>query len=152
MADLHLSRRPATAGDLPFLLQLRQATMAVHLAASGVELSEDEHIARLRYAFDVAEILLHEGTPVGMVKVQRGSDPWNIAQLQVSPEFQGRGFGAWLVREIIREASELGAGVALFVLPDNPAKRLYASLGFEVVGRSGSEDYMRRVPPRPSPG
>lgn len=138
-----LSRRPATTDDVPFLLQLRQRTIAVHLAQSGETLSADQHLARLMYEFDIAEVVLDQGVLVGMVKVHCGSVLWTIVQLQVSPEKQARGVGTWLLRQIIGEAREAGKGLALFVLRDNPAKRLYASLGFAVAGGTEMEDYMR---------
>jgi ribosomal protein S18 acetylase RimI-like enzyme len=143
MTELMLSRRPATTDDLPFLLELRERTIAAQLARSGESLSADQHLARLMYEFHIAEVVLDHGAPVGMVKVQRGSDPWTIVQLQVSPEVQGRGIGTWLLRQIIGESRDAGVGLALFVLRDNPAKRLYASLGFVIAGGTGTEDYMR---------
>jgi ribosomal protein S18 acetylase RimI-like enzyme len=138
-----LSRRPATHDDVPYLLQLRLRTLAVQLAQSGEVVSAEQHLARLMDEYHLAEVVLDQGAPVGMVKVQRGRERWTIVQLQVSPERQGRGIGTWLLREIIREAAEAGTGLALFVYRDNPAKRLYASLGFVIAGGTDSEDYMR---------
>lgn len=61
------------------------------------------------------------------------------ASLWVAPEARGQGLGRRLLRAVVAEAGARGLGqISLSVEPDNHAKRLYASLGFEDV--AGRED------------
>ena len=139
-----LTRRPVTPADRPFLLALRQRTMDPHLLASGADASEARHRARLEFRYDCGQVLLHQGTPAGMLKVVREGPQWKIVQIQVIPELQGRGFGGEVLEEVIAEAQAAGAGVCLSVLKAIPAKALYERLGFVVTGTEGLEYLMRR--------
>jgi hypothetical protein len=98
---MSLTRRPASESDVPFLLQLRRQSMDRHLNATGTTTSESDHLARLRYRFDCAEVLLQEGHPVGLLKVSRHGQDWKIIQIQLISALQGRGFGASLLKQVI---------------------------------------------------
>jgi GNAT superfamily N-acetyltransferase len=84
-------------------------------------------------AFDAA------GTVVGAVIVARtGSEPWGwpggawVADVLVTPDWQGRGVGRALLRHAIASCTAAGeARVGLPVTDGNPAERLYRALGFE---------------------
>jgi GNAT superfamily N-acetyltransferase len=55
----------------------------------------------------------------------------NIHDLSVLPEFRGRGIGKKLMLEVEKKALELGCKkLTLEVRTDNPAEKLYRSLGF----------------------
>lgn len=141
---MQLTRRPATTADIPFLLALRQRTMDSHLAASGVIIDLVTHRERLMFRFDCAEVILDDEQPVGLLKVARDAVPWTVIQIQLDPEFQGRGVGSQLLGELIREATFAKADLALSVLKANPARGLYERLGFVVVGEDSHEYYMQR--------
>lgn len=74
------------------------------------------------------------GVAVGLVKVIRAPEQWKLLQLQVLPEYQGRGIGSSVVLGVLREARAANQAVVLTVLKNNPAKRLYERVGFKVVG------------------
>jgi ribosomal protein S18 acetylase RimI-like enzyme len=138
--------RPATEGDVPFLLELRRQTMTEHQIASGVVLSDEQHHHRVMAHFEAAEILLSGEVPVGLLKVVREGTEWELLQIQLCPAFQGRGHGAQLVGQIILEAQEAGATLRLGVLKANPARHLYERLGFSVVGEKAHSFEMEWVP------
>ena len=125
-----LTLRAATEHDIPFLLALRRRTMSAHLAASGIDVSEADHLQRLRAAFDCASIVLHAGEPVGLLKVVRQEHEWELVQIQLAPSVQGRGFGTLLLQSLVAQARCAHASLKLSVLKTNPAKRLYERLGF----------------------
>jgi ribosomal protein S18 acetylase RimI-like enzyme len=138
-----LSRRTATEQDVPFLLALRHQSMDQHLAASGASTSEADHLSRLMYRFDCAEVLLRNRIPVGLLKVARDPPEWKIIQIQFMPELQGKGLGALLLHQVIAEAKAANVALVLTVLKANPAKGLYERLGFVVEGEDELEYRMR---------
>jgi GNAT superfamily N-acetyltransferase len=141
-----LSRRPATPHDSPFLLALRQRTMNGHLVASGAEIDDAHHMARLMHRFECAEVLLHEAAPVGLLKVSRDALEWVVIQIQLVPAWQGRGIGAALLAEVVGQATRAGADLTLSVLKANPARALYERLGFFIERENGFSYEMRRKP------
>lgn len=138
------SLRPATEADVPFLLALREQTMTRHQAASGLQPSSEEREQRVRFRYDCAHIIEHEGKAAGLFKVARDGLDWQLVQIQLAPELQGRGVGEALIRQLIAEAREAGASLSLNVLHENPARRLYERLGFVVVG-DGEHEYRMRL-------
>jgi ribosomal protein S18 acetylase RimI-like enzyme len=141
-----MQRRKAGPQDVPFLLDLRQQTMNGHVLASGGEVSDAHHMARLMHRFECAEILLHEGAPVGLLKVSRDPQEWVVIQIQLAPGYQGGGIGAGLLAEVIEEAARAGVDLTLSVLKANPAKALYERFGFVVERESEFSFDMRRKP------
>lgn len=138
-------RRPATDADIPSLLALRRETMDVWLDASGARMSDETHLARLMYCFDCADVLLRDGEPIGLLKVQRAPGVWEIVQMQIGSRYQGKGIGRLVLQELLAAADLVRVEVRLGVLKPNPARRLYERLGFVVVGGDAEEYFMRRV-------
>ena len=127
-----VSLRRATEADIPFLVDLRRATMSQHEAAAGVSRSEEElllHRVLARYAY--AQIIVCSGTPVGLLKVIRDGAEWELLQIQLLPALQKAGIGTHLVRGVVAEARAAGASLRLSVLKGNPARSLYERLGFK---------------------
>lgn len=141
-----LQRRQATPEDIPFLLDLRQRTMNGHMRASGAEIDDAHHVARLMHRFECAEVLLHEGAPVGILKVSRDPHEWVVIQIQLAPGYQGGGIGTGLLAEIVDEAARAGVDLTLSVLKANPAKALYERFGFVIERESEFSYEMRRKP------
>lgn len=131
-----LHQRPARDTDLPFLLQLRAATMGPHRQAAGISESLSQRQEKVRSHFASANILEIDGRPIGLLKVVRQAEQWELLQLQLSPEFQGQGLGTRLVSELLTEAQAAKVPLRLSVLKVNPACRLYERLGFKQVSES----------------
>ncbi|MES3023763.1 MAG: GNAT family N-acetyltransferase [Pseudomonadota bacterium] len=139
-----LRQRPATEADIPFLLALRRETMDGYLAQIGADISDAAHRTRLLHAYECAAVLLDGAQPVGLLKVRRLPEEWEIVQIQLSAACQGRGVGRSVIAALIADASAAGASVKLGVLKVNPAKKLYERLGFTVFGEDAEEYFMRR--------
>ena len=139
-----LSRRAATLEDVPLLLALRRTTMDPHLSASGASISEDQHLQRLMHRFECAEVLLCDRQPVGLLKVAREGLQWELIQIQLRPDQQGKGTGSRLIAELVAEADAAGATLTLSVLKASPAKALYERFNFMVAGESEHSYEMRR--------
>ena len=141
---MNLTPRQPAESDVPILMRLRRESMDKHLNATGASTSESDHLARLRYRFDCAEVLLQDANPVGLLKVSRDGQAWKVIQIQLVSELQGQGLGAKLLTQVIIEAVAAGASLTLSVLKANPARSLYERLGFVVESESEYEYNMRR--------
>ena len=99
-------------GDLGFIAE--DSPTGNPLGAAWSRLwTEDDH----GYGFIDAD------TPELLIAIRRGH--------------RGKGIGTSLMNEVLRTASSRFQSVSLSVWPENPAKRLYLRLGFEIVGRHG---------------
>ena len=139
LLSFSLSLRTATQADVPFLVELRRQTMTRHQLASGLVPSDAERMERVLYRFDCAQLILDGSRPVGLFKVAREGLDWQLIQIQIAPELQGRGIGEKLVSDLISEAKAQGAALTLHVLHANPARRLYERLGFRQVSDGAHE-------------
>ena len=136
-ASAQIDFRRATDADVDWLVALRIATMRGYIEASGTRLSDSEQRARVLQDFDcirIVRVMSPTGPEdVGMMKVVRGASVWTLVQIQIVPARQGQQIGGRLVEGLQRDATDRGVPVELSVLKVNPARRLYARLGFEVV-------------------
>ena len=137
-----VDRRKATDSDIPFLLSLRHETMGSHLAASGADCPDELHLARVMHYFDCAEVLTDNGSPLGLLKVRREAEVWEIVQIQLIRKVQGNGIGRALLEGLLADAAVAGVEVRLSVLKANPARNLYERLGFKIVGEDAHEYFM----------
>ena len=135
MRSHDLRVRPALGGDREFLFEVRRAALRAYVEqTSGWDDAEQrvtagKEIADLPYA-----VVEESGRPVGYVCVIHKNECDFIEELALLPEAQGRGIGTQLIRDILRAAQQRrGAPVRLSVFVNNPAKALYARLGFEIV-------------------
>lgn len=72
---------------------------------------------------------------------------WAAKEIALLPEAQGRGIGTQLIRDILRAAQQRrGVPVRLSVFVNNPAKALYARLGFEIVQTEDPRMLMQWTP------
>ncbi len=130
------SFRPATDADVPFLLELRRATMTPHYARQGIALGDAEDRRRAASHLNSAAIIEIEGHAAGVIKVLHDGTTWTIDQFQIVPAHQGRGLGMLVLRAVIADARRAGALLRLSVLKKNPAAGLYARLGFRTLSES----------------
>lgn len=79
---------------------------------------------------DVIEL---DGRSIGRLWVYRSSSEIRILDIGLEPAMQGLGFGSICLKQILTEAGAAGVSVRLQVAADNPARRLYRRLGFEVI-------------------
>jgi ribosomal protein S18 acetylase RimI-like enzyme len=153
----HLSARPATAGDAPFLAQLYASTRAdlLHLPVPrDVIEAITRHQQQLQadgyaQAFPGAQYLVleHLAAPIGRVVINVALGELRVVDMSIAPPARRRGHARAVLRALQQRAIDDGSTVALRVRKDNPgARKLYASLGFEVVSADESAEQMRWTP------
>ncbi len=145
-------RRMDPARDLGRIADLLEIAFAEELAGGGQAILRDLHVLGYmgpllwvisRSAPFLGDLLSgfvweEDGHIVGNATVSRARNrsAWIISNVAVLPAYRGRGIGRRLMEAAIEHArSHGGRQVVLQVRRDNePAKRLYQSLGFHTVG------------------
>jgi ribosomal protein S18 acetylase RimI-like enzyme len=129
--------RPANADDREFLFALNDATMREYVDATwGWNDSEQRALFDKRFEPERLQILQVADVDVGVLSIVDGADEIFLSQIQVLPEWQGRGIGSSVIRHLISRGAAEGKPVTLRVLRANPrAAALYDRLGFEQAGQ-----------------
>jgi ribosomal protein S18 acetylase RimI-like enzyme len=86
---------------------------------------------------------------MGTITLEKRPTAIFLALIEIHPDYQGRGLGSSLIRDVISDAYGRGLDVELNVLKANPrAKRLYERLGFMIT----EEQEERYIMTSPLPG
>lgn len=137
--------RAATPEDFDMALKLYLVTMKPLTAElmTWDETKQSTSFAAQWHVEDV-QIITFEGRTVGWMQAAETPSEIFLQQLFVSPEYQGRGIGSKVVQTLLQGWQATGKPVVLNVLKNNPARNLYARLGFVIVGEEGVKFQMRR--------
>jgi len=127
--------RAVTPQDRGFLFTLHRTTMRDVIEATwGWDDEWQEMDFTRRLVSCEVHIIEIGGYPAGGLWLEWKSDMLYLRELQLSPEFQGRGFGTAILRQVIDQATQRGLPTVLSVVEANRrAKQLYERIGFEVV-------------------
>ena len=150
--------RAVTAGDDEFLLAVYAITRADELAQ--VEWGEGQKELFVRWQFDLQrreydarfpdaryQLILIDGEPAGRIWVGEDEEQIRLLDIALLPQFQKRGAGTVLLRELMKEAARAGKLLRhmVFVL-NNDAHRFYERLGFVVIEDLGAYKHMEYRP------
>jgi GNAT superfamily N-acetyltransferase len=90
------------------------------------------------------DIITYDGKPVGTIATIESEDCIEVGQFFILPEYQNKGTGTYLLKNILEKADRLGKNVTLRFLKNNPAKSLYVRNSFRIVDTSEILYYMER--------
>jgi GNAT superfamily N-acetyltransferase len=137
--------RPARPADSEFVYQVKKAALGEYIEQTwGWDEVFQHDFHDREYDPTTTEIITWQGTDVGWLEVERGSNSLFLSGIYILPEYQSRGVGSAMIGEIIREAKEMQLPLMLQVLKVNPrARALYEKLGFVVTGESETHNLMR---------
>ena len=123
--------RTAQTSDLDELVRLEQACFGTDAWSWQVLLEETTGANRAYFVIDGAK-----GRLVGAAGIALGKDFAEVMTVEVDPMAQGHGLGRALMDRLIDTAAQAGLGRVLLEVAENndAAVRLYASMGFEVIG------------------
>jgi len=150
--------RLVTKEDDQFLVELYGSTRADELAQ--VEWPEGQQEKFVRWQSDLQrsqyesrfpdaryQLILIDGEPAG--RIWTGEDDVQLRLLDIAllPQFQKRGVGTILLRELMKEADHAGKRLRhmVFVL-NNDAHRFYERLGFVIIEDHGAYKHMEYRP------
>ncbi len=140
-----ITLRPVTPEDDEFLLEVYGSTRADELGQ--VEWAEGQKEIFVRWQFDLQrreydarfpdaryEVVLIDGELAGRIWTGEDDEQIRLLDIALLPQFQKRGAGTILLRELMKEAARAGKLLRhmVFVL-NNDANRFYERLGFVVI-------------------
>jgi ribosomal protein S18 acetylase RimI-like enzyme len=139
--------RPADSQDFDFLFSLHTLTFRTYVEQTWGRWDDAEQLNRFRKDFDRSyrRIIVLRGEDIGCIWTEDQDSLIFVDYIAVLPEYQRRGLGTKLVRQVLAQADERGIPVCLNVLKVNPARSLYERLGFRVVGGDEHRHYMQRT-------
>lgn len=143
-----LTKRPATDQDMELIFAILRATLGKYVEQTwGVW---DETVQRQRFdqvtRVEDHFILQLAGQDVGCLCYRESETEVRLARIFILPQYQNRGFGTQIMRDLMVRADRKGLPIRLSVLRVNPARLLYERLGFSVVAESETHYTMLRPP------
>jgi ribosomal protein S18 acetylase RimI-like enzyme len=87
---------------------------------------------RAQYPDAAVSIIRRGDVPVGSMIVAREPEAMVLVDIALLPEHRRKGTGRFLLEGLLAESSVAGLPLRLSVRRDNPAIKLYASVGFSV--------------------
>lgn len=148
MSAVEWSLRPAVPADRDFLFDLNRATMKDYVDRTwGWNDHEQSAFFADRFQPDAWQIIQVDGEDVGVLIVEDRADEIHLAEVQILPEWQGRGIGSSVVRSLIERCAAARTPLTLRVLHVNlRARALYERLGFQPFKEIATHAYLRRDP------
>lgn len=140
MPDLAIALRPAHAADAEFIYRLTEACMRHHTEQTWGQWNEDA--TRASFRPESHRIIRIDDVDIGCVALEPTDGHLFVDKLYILPDWQNRGIGTKLMREIVAAASAAGQPLRLNVLAVNPARRFYERLGFVVTQSTPERHYM----------
>jgi GNAT superfamily N-acetyltransferase len=133
-----MNLRPATSTDTAFLRQLHHRVyrdVVTRQFGTWDENAQDDWFEKglADAEFSVVE---ENGEPIGAIGLKDRAEYLQLVELQILPEYQGRGVGSALLRAQMEHAQRTQRSIALRVLLENRARSLYARHGFVISGRT----------------
>jgi ribosomal protein S18 acetylase RimI-like enzyme len=156
--------RAAVASDREFLFRVYASTRHDELARTGW--TPEQLDAFLRFQFEAQDrhyrqhfadatydVITIGQLDAGRLYLLRTPQEHKIIDIALLPEFRGLGAGRLILQRILDDAQDAEVPVTIHVEHTNPARRLYARLGFRQIGDTGVYALMRWQPAshRPDP-
>jgi GNAT superfamily N-acetyltransferase len=143
-----MNLRPATSADTPFLKELHErAYREVIVRQFGYwDDAAQDYWFRKGLAEATFSVVEENGEPVGAIALQESPECLYLAELQILPEWQGRGLGTALLRMQLGRAQQLHKPIGLRVLEASRARALYERHGFVVTEQTQTHYLMEWKP------
>jgi len=106
--------------------------MDEHLLEAGINMTIEQHHSRVVEFFEDSYLIYLNQIKIGVIKLGVEAGAYHIRQLQILPEFQGKGLGSKVLEICKKKAREKQLSLTLNVLKNNPAKNLYLRNGFQI--------------------
>lgn len=145
---MDVSFRAVSAADEPFVESVYFETQRWIIEALFGWRGDDAEREKFRESYDAdnTTIILVGGVAFGWWTVRRSATQMNLDALYLLASYQGHGIGSNLIWELIAEADKARVPIRLSTAKINPARRLYARLGFSLTHEDQFKAYFERLP------
>jgi ribosomal protein S18 acetylase RimI-like enzyme len=131
---MQITFRQIKIKDFEFLWQLHNAALKKYITATwGWDEAWQRRDFEKNFNPGEGEIVVVDGKDAGFLRVSEKENETFLISIRLLPEFQHRGIGTKLIKDLLAASRAKNKPVRLPVLKVNPARRLYEKLGFEVV-------------------
>jgi ribosomal protein S18 acetylase RimI-like enzyme len=141
---------PIDEQDFEFRYRVYELTIKPYLDGM-MGWNDEQHRAGIRANLagsTTHSAIVVDGKRAGVVRIVEHDEVIDLEQIEILPEFQGKGIGTAVVQSLIDRAIRTGNVVDLSVFVANPgARRLYERLGFSLISESERDVQMRYTPP-----
>ena len=138
---MKIGLRPANAADMPFLQRVFRSTRERELAGLPWSDAQKDQFCAMQFAAQdrghraahpAAEFLVVQcdDDEAGRLYLADTVEALHVLDISLLPPWRNRGVGTSLLRETMARAAARGVPLEMHVAKDNPARRLYARLGF----------------------
>lgn len=163
MSVANITFRQADAHDAVFLSDVFKSTRVDELQGVGWTPAQTSQFLQQQFEFQTLDwrrtcpdalwrIILVNGEPAGRLVTHRraAARDFRVMDIALLPAFRNGGVGTRILGDVIASAHAEGWRVSIHVEINNPARRLYARLGFVPVEERGVYLLME-CPPGPAP-
>ncbi len=140
------SLRMPDASDYEFLKRVHHVTLRDHVSKIwGWENSAQDEFFKEDFDSGQIRVLDAFSESVGYMQLKLDSGALHLVNILILPEFQNRGIGTEVIKNLITESEKDGRVLKLGVFKINErARKLYESLGFKTYGETPTHFLMQR--------
>ena len=137
---MNVSRRRATIADTDFARSVHHRAYRDVIERQYGPWDESTQDKLFAAAWSAAEheIVLYDEVRCGYTSIEIRADVIYLHELVIDPDFQCRGIGTHILREVIEQANLRGVPIRLRTHVTNRAGKLYRRMGFSETGRTDS--------------
>ncbi|HEX8288775.1 MAG TPA: GNAT family N-acetyltransferase [Pyrinomonadaceae bacterium] len=139
---MKINFRAIVKEDYDFLWQLHNAALREYVEKTW-GWNEDWQKQNFAANFNPGDgvIIVYENEDVGFLwKIEKGNEIL-LASIRILPEYQNKGIGTKIIKDLLASSNK---NVRLQVLKVNPARNLYARLGFVIKDETDTHFVMER--------
>ncbi|MFX1515764.1 MAG: GNAT family N-acetyltransferase [Promethearchaeota archaeon] len=127
--------RPATLDDSEFLYNLKKRTLKEYITQIWGWDEKDQHnYHKENFNPEKFSIIQLNGEDIGCMSIEEHPNKIRLNMIEISPEYQNKGIGSKLIRDLIEKGSQEKKTIELQVFKvNNEAFRLYTTLGFKLI-------------------
>jgi len=140
-----IERRLANSDDFNFLYQLKKKALKEYISKTwGWDEEWQKKYFIQNFKPDKIQIITISGEKIGCISVLEENLCYFLSLIELLPEYQNKGIGTQLIKELILKANESNKCVKLHVLKVNTeAQILYKRLGFSI--QEESETHLKMI-------